>query len=149
MLPFSNFTAKAQEAIRKAHELAMERGQSQIDTLHLLAALILQDDGVVLSILDKLEVDVNFLTDAVLEELQEAGHASVAVPSFQVYLAPDLGRVIEAAYRAAQVLGTSSISTEHLFLGLFIVSALGFVFVVDRSLKINLPIILALAFAAW
>ena len=63
MLPFSNFTQKAQKAIRRAHELAMERGQSQIDTIHLLASLILQDDGVVLSILDKLDVDTNFLTD--------------------------------------------------------------------------------------
>ncbi len=71
MLPFSNFTAKAQKIIRKAHELAMERGQSQIDTPHLLAALILQDDGVVLSVFDKLEVDINFLTDSILAELDE------------------------------------------------------------------------------
>jgi ATP-dependent Clp protease ATP-binding subunit ClpB len=118
MLPFSNFTAKAQTAIRKAHELAMERGQSQIDTLHLLAALILQDDGVVLSILDRLEVDINFLTDSILEELEETGRATMVMPAAQVYLTPDLGRVIEASYRASQALGSNHISTEHLFLGL-------------------------------
>jgi ATP-dependent Clp protease ATP-binding subunit ClpB len=118
MLPFSNFTTKAQEAIRKAHELAMERGQSQIDILHLLAALILQDDSLVLSILDKLEVDINHLTDAVLDELEERGRGTVMMPAQQVYLTPDLGRAIEAAHFAAQSLGTKHISTEHLFLGI-------------------------------
>ncbi len=119
MLPFSNFTAKAQKAIRRAHELAMERGQSQIDTVHLLASLIFQDDGVVLSILDKLDVDVNFLTDSIMIELDEMGRPSgPPVPSMQVYLTPDLGKALEASYHASQTLGVSHISTEHLFLGL-------------------------------
>ncbi|MDO8555093.1 MAG: AAA family ATPase [bacterium] len=117
MFPFSNFTNKAQEAIRKAHELAMERGQNQVDTLHLLAGLILQDDGVILSILDKLDADINLLTDSILEELEETGRFGVATPTSQVYLSPDLGRVIEAASRAAQFLNSPYISTEHLFLG--------------------------------
>ncbi|MFH1978859.1 MAG: AAA family ATPase [Patescibacteria group bacterium] len=118
MLPFSNFTAKAQEAIRKAHELAMERGQSQIDTLHLLAALILQDDGVVLSILDKANVDVNYLTDSLLEELEELGKPSIVMPTQQVYLTPDLGRVVEASFRAVQAMGGNHVSTEHLLVGI-------------------------------
>ncbi|MDD5032528.1 MAG: AAA family ATPase [Candidatus Pacebacteria bacterium] len=118
MLPFSNFTQKAQEAIRKAHELAMERGQSQIDTLHLLAALILQDDGVILSVLEKLEADVGYLTDSILEELEELNRGGTFTQSFQVYLTPDLGRVFESAYKASQTLGQNYVSTEHLFLGL-------------------------------
>ncbi|MBU1179275.1 AAA family ATPase [Patescibacteria group bacterium] len=118
MLPFTNFTAKAQEAIRRAHEIAMERGQSQIDTPHLLAALILQDDGVVLSILDKMEIDINFLTDSVLEELEEIGGATAIMPTQQVYLTSDLGKAIESSYRAARSMGGKYISTEHLFLGL-------------------------------
>ena len=119
MLPFSNFTQKAQKAIRRAHELAMERGQSQIDTPHLLASLILQDDGVVLSILDKLDIDVNFLTDSIMTELDEMGRlGSSAIPSMQVYLTPDLGKALEASYHVSQTLGVSHISTEHLFLGL-------------------------------
>ncbi|MCF7835946.1 MAG: AAA family ATPase [Candidatus Marinimicrobia bacterium] len=123
MLPFSNFTQKAQETIRKAHELAMERGQSQIDTLHLLAALIFQDDGVVLSVFDKLETDINFLTDSLLDELDEAGRGHSTAPTFQVYLTPDLGRVIESAARAAQAMGSNHVSTEHLLLGLLDVSS--------------------------
>ncbi len=99
--------------------MAMERGQNQVDTAHLLAALILQDDGLVLSVLEKLDVEVNYLTDLVLEELDEAGRfGTTATPSPQVYLSPDLGRVIEAAYHASQALSSPSILAEHLFLGL-------------------------------
>ena len=47
MPPFSQFTIKAQEALKKAHELAIERGSSQIDAMHLLAALSLQEEGIV------------------------------------------------------------------------------------------------------
>jgi len=66
MPPFNHFTTKAREAIRKAHELAIERGQNHVNPLHLLAALILQEESMVASILDKLEIDNILLTDALL-----------------------------------------------------------------------------------
>jgi thiamine phosphate synthase YjbQ (UPF0047 family) len=43
--PFHNFTTKAKEAIRRAHELAIERGQNHVNSLHLFAALILQEES--------------------------------------------------------------------------------------------------------
>ncbi|HCW87969.1 TPA: hypothetical protein DHS24_00935, partial [Candidatus Nomurabacteria bacterium] len=69
MPPFHNFTSKAQDAIRRAHELAIERGQNQIEPAHLLAALLLQDEGVVISILEKMEVDMALLTDSTLDAI--------------------------------------------------------------------------------
>ncbi len=118
MLPFTNFTEKAQQSIRRAHEIAMERGQTQIDALHLLAAIILQDDSVVMSIFDKLQIDVNFLTDSILNELEENGGSNVVMPVQQVYLTPDLGKAIESSFKAASATGSKFISTEHLFLGI-------------------------------
>jgi ATP-dependent Clp protease ATP-binding subunit ClpA len=67
MPPFSNFTTKAKEAIRKSHELAIERGQNHVNSVHLLAALVLQEESMVVSILDRLEVDTALLTDGILE----------------------------------------------------------------------------------
>ena len=67
MPPFGNFTTKAKETIRKAHELAIERGQNHVNPLHLLAALILQDESMIASILDKLEVDSVLLTDSLFK----------------------------------------------------------------------------------
>ena len=57
MPPFNNFTTKAKEVIRKAHELAIERGQNHVNSLHLLTALLIQEDSMVVSILDKMEIE--------------------------------------------------------------------------------------------
>ena len=67
MTPFNNFTTKAKEVIRKAHELVIERGQNHVNPVHLLCALILQEESMVTSILDKMEVDTILLTDFIKE----------------------------------------------------------------------------------
>src|SRR3989344_3797839 len=46
MPPFNHFTTKAKEAVRRAHELAVERGQNQVSPIHLLGALLLHDEFV-------------------------------------------------------------------------------------------------------
>lgn len=54
----NNFTIKAQEAIQEAHNIAMEQDQQQVDTPHLMLALVQQEEGVVLAIFKKLEIDI-------------------------------------------------------------------------------------------
>jgi len=44
MPPFNNFTTKARDIIRRAHELAVERGQNHVSPMHLLTALVLDDE---------------------------------------------------------------------------------------------------------
>ncbi|MBX4188983.1 hypothetical protein KW785_00070 [Candidatus Parcubacteria bacterium] len=86
MPPFTNFTTKAKEAIRRAHELAIERGQNHVNPMHLLAALILQEESMVISILDKMEVDTILLTDSVLEGIENPENAQTLSPSYQAPL---------------------------------------------------------------
>ena len=69
MPPFNQFTIKAQEALKKAHDLAMERSHTQIDALHLLTSLTLQEEGTVEAILEKLDADIPSLIDRLLETL--------------------------------------------------------------------------------
>ena len=57
----ANFTHKAQEAILHAQDLARERGQQQIDALHLLYSLLSQDESVVLTLLQKKGADIEGL----------------------------------------------------------------------------------------
>ncbi|MFA5987390.1 MAG: AAA family ATPase [Candidatus Paceibacterota bacterium] len=116
MPPFNNFTTKAKEAVKKAHELVLERGQNQVSPLHLLSALLIQDDSLVLSILDKLEVDTMLLTDQILENLEIPDSNGAAAPVYQVYLTPDLMKVFEVRGKIAGFLKDDFISTEHLFL---------------------------------
>src|SRR3989344_7900960 len=94
MPPFGNFTTKARDAIRRAHELAVERGQNHVSPIHLLAALVLEDESVVFSILDKLEVDGNALAEELLDTIEPASSQLVVSPSYQFYLPKELGRIL-------------------------------------------------------
>jgi ATP-dependent Clp protease ATP-binding subunit ClpB len=116
MPPFHNFTSKAKEAVRKAHELAIERGQSHVSSVHLLAALTLQEDGPVISILERLDVDIVTLADLLLESLEGPEERRSVSQSYQLYLTPDLAQALEEAGKISARIGDTYIGTEHLFL---------------------------------
>ncbi len=116
MPPFNNFTTKAKEAVRRAHELAIERGQNHVSPLHLLAALVLQEESLVFSMLDRMEIDTNLLGDAVLEHLESPESASVLSPSYQIYLTEDLAKALEVSGKIAARMNDTFVGTEHLFL---------------------------------
>ncbi len=118
MPPFNHFTTKAKEAIRKAHELAIERGQNHVGPLHLLTALIIQEESMVNSILDKLDVDTMLLTDNLLEQIEGAEAGQTLSPSYQIYLTPELAQTIEASSKQASLLSDEFVSTEHMFMAL-------------------------------
>ena len=115
MPPFKNFTTKAKEAIKRAHELAIERGQNHVSPLHLLTALIHQEESLVFSVLDRMDIDTMELSDTLLESLESPDPASVLSPSFNLYLTPELAQSLESAGKVAARMNDSFIGTEHLF----------------------------------
>lgn len=119
MQPFKNFTSKAKEVIRHAHELAIERGQNHVNPVHLLLALLLQEESLISSLLEKMEVDIMLLTDTLLEAIDSPELGQTLAPSYQVYLAPELAQSIEYSTKIAASLKDEFVSTEHLFLALF------------------------------
>lgn len=118
MLPFNNFTSKAREAIRKSHELVIERGQNQVTPIHLLVALLLQEESVVLTILDKLEIDTVLLTDHLVDSIEMPEATNVSSPNYQIYLTQDLVKVLDSSSKIAAYLKDDFVSTEHLFIAL-------------------------------
>ncbi len=118
MPPFNHFTTKAKEAVRRAHELAVERGQNQVSPLHLLCALLLQEESLVASALERLEVDLTLLTDTALENLEGVSGGSVLSPSYQLYLTPELVQALERSAKVATELHDEFVSTEHLFIAI-------------------------------
>lgn len=116
MPQFHNFTSRAKEAIRKAHELAIERGQNHVSPVHLLAALAMQDESTVISVLDRLDVDIIAFTDLLIEALEGTEMSSTVSQSYQLYLTPDLAKALEHAGQVAEQLGDSYVGVEHLFL---------------------------------
>jgi ATP-dependent Clp protease ATP-binding subunit ClpB len=119
MPPFNHFTTKAKEAIKKAHELAIERAQNHVSPIHLLTSLLVQDDSIVFSVLERLEVDTLLLTDNVLEAIESGESASTISPSYQLYLTPELAQIIENSAKVAASMKDEFVSVEHLFLSIF------------------------------
>ena len=113
---FHNFTSRAKEAIRKAHELAIERGQNHVSPVHLLTALAMQDESTVISVLDRLDVDIIAFTDLLIEALEGPEMSATVSQSYQLYLTPELAKALEQAGRTAEELGDSYVGVEHLFL---------------------------------
>lgn len=113
---FHNFTSRAKEAIRKAHELAIERGQNHVSPVHLLAALAMQDESTVISVLDRLDIDIITFTDLLIEALEGPESGATISQSYQLYLTPDLAKALEQSARIAEQLGDSYVGVEHLFM---------------------------------
>ena len=113
-----NFTHKAQEALFQAQNLAQERGQQQVDALHLLFALLGQEESVVLTLLQKIGADIDGLKRKTETALGRLPVVSGANPLGQFYLTQDLAKVMERARQEASKMGDEYVSVEHLFLGL-------------------------------
>lgn len=123
MPPFEHYTSRARDAIRKAHELAVERGQNQVNPSHLAVSLLLQEESVIFSILDVLEIDSAGLTDALIESLDGPERGQTLSPSFQIYLTPELAQVLEQSAKAARNLSDEFIGVEHLLIALLEVAS--------------------------
>jgi ATP-dependent Clp protease ATP-binding subunit ClpB len=115
---FHNFTSKAKEAIRKAHELAIERGQNHVSPTHLLAALAIQEESAVIAILDRLDIDIIAFSDLLLEALETPEVQNTISQSYQLYLTPELAKGLEFSVHFAEQLGDSYVGVEHLFVSM-------------------------------
>lgn len=113
---FDKLTIKAQEAVQHAQELAADAGNPQIDPLHLLAALIREEEGIVKPLLDKIGVNRDQLGRMVQGELghlpKQSGSAG------QPGISTALSQVLDAAQREAGTMKDDFVSTEHLLLAL-------------------------------
>ncbi len=114
-MDLNRFTEKAAEAVLAAQREAQERHHSQIEPLHLLAALLGQSDGVVPQVVQKVGASPAQMLAMVQEELARLPQAYGAA---QVYLSPALSQVAQIAEEEARRLRDEYISTEHLLLGL-------------------------------
>jgi ATP-dependent Clp protease ATP-binding subunit ClpB len=107
-------TVKTTEALNDALGHARRNGNPLVYDLHLLHALLSQDESIVVPILQKLGVNVPQLREAVERDMARYPKQSGANPS----LSRELNQVIDRAEEEARTLGDDYISTEHLLLAL-------------------------------
>jgi len=108
------FTIKSQEALQVMQNLATEHGHQEINSLHLLAAMLQQPDTLIVPVLQKLEIDPGNINSQVEDALRKLPRVSGA----QVYLAQPVLDVLHQAEREADQLGDDYISLEHILLAL-------------------------------
>src|ERR671913_1453999 len=108
----NKYTEKAQEAIVGAQQLADREGHPEITPEHVLLTLLEQRDGIVPSIVRKMNADPAGLTTAVRSEL---GRAPRAHGGSQPSLSARLRKVTSEAEAEAERLKDDYVSTEHLF----------------------------------
>ncbi len=115
----NNFTLRAQEAIQRAERIASEKKQQQIDTYHLLAALITQADGVVPSILQKIGIEPAKLETNVFGEIEKMPNVELPTGGIaQIFITKNLKDVLDQSIKEAEKLKDEYISTEHMFLAM-------------------------------
>jgi len=119
MMRFDRFTERAQEAAQRAAEIIQRYGHNQIDTEHILLALIEQPQGVITQILDTLKVDTQALTERLDYILRTSPKANIfGGGAGQIFITPRVKRIIDLANEEANRLKDEYISTEHIFLAI-------------------------------
>ena len=114
MINPDKLTVKASEAVNAAVDHARKNGNPVVYDLHLLLALLEQDEGIVVPILHKLGVAVDKLTADATREAGRYPKQSNAQPT----LSRELNQVFDQAEKDAQELGDEFVSTEHFLLAL-------------------------------
>src|SRR5438128_6836944 len=116
MIKPDRLTVKAAEALQEAASLARARGNPVINDAHLFLALLGEDDGIVVPLLQKAGLNV---TQPVADTQREVDRfpkqsGSTAEPT----LSRELSRLLDRAEDEAKALGDAYVSTEHLLLAL-------------------------------
>ncbi len=114
MINPDRLTVKATEALNEAVDLARRTGNPLVYDLHLLLALLDQDEGIVVPVLQKLGVSVAQLREAVGREMARYPKQSNAQPT----LSREINQVFDKAEADARKLGDDFVSTEHFLLAL-------------------------------
>ncbi len=119
MMRFDRFTERAQDAAQRAAEIIQRYGHNQIDTEHILLALIEQPQGVISQILERLNIDIDHISEMIDQQLRASPKANIyGGGAGQIFITPRVKRVVDMANEEANRLDDEYISTEHLFLAI-------------------------------
>ena len=115
----NRLTLKSQEALHDAETKALRHGHTEVDTAHLLLALLEQPDGLVPRLLARADVDTGALRAAVEAALERRPRVSgPGATGGQLGVTRALGQLLDAAEQEAQRLKDEYVSVEHLILAM-------------------------------
>src|SRR5258708_30741233 len=113
---WDKFTVKAQEAVRRATELASERGNPELLPIPLLAALLEDKEGIVAPVLEKTGVGPQSVLTDLYREIEKL--PKVSGDATQAVLSNAANKLLEQAFKEAANFKDEYVSTEHLLLAI-------------------------------
>jgi len=119
-MQFDKFTLKAQEALATAQQIAMQKSNTVLSPLHLLSAILHDDDGIVVMILKRIGAGIARIKEMTEGEINRLATGNVGG---QIMPDPVFNQIVLDAQNRAGKMGDEYLSVEHLFLSLASVSS--------------------------
>jgi ATP-dependent Clp protease ATP-binding subunit ClpB len=116
-MQIEKFTLKAQEVLQEAQSIAERKSHQQLDVEHLLLALLMQKEGIVIPILQKLGANIDLIISQLENELNRIPRVTGGGAG-QVYLSSRLNEIFNTAWKEAERLMDEYLSTEHLLIAI-------------------------------
>ena len=110
----SKFTQKSLEAVQGLEKTAYDFGNQEIEQEHLLYNLLHQEDGLIIKMIEKMEIDKQHF----LNNLETILNNRVKVQGGQPYIGQHLNKALVSAEDEAKAMGDEYVSVEHLFLSM-------------------------------
>lgn len=119
MIRFERFTERAQDAAARAYEILQRYSHNQVDTEHILLALLEQTEGAVPQLLENLSVDVNSMRTRLDEVLRASPKVAIyGQGTGNIFMTPRVKNIIDQASDEAKRRRDEYISTEHILLAI-------------------------------
>ena len=117
MMKFDKFTIKVQEALMSARSLAQNNSNQQIEPIHIILALIDQQDGITGPLFQKLGVNLNQIRNEFENELEKLPKVTGAGAT-DVVLSNNSTKLFDLAWKEAEMMKDQFLSSEHLLLAM-------------------------------
>jgi ATP-dependent Clp protease ATP-binding subunit ClpB len=114
----NNLTQMSRQALTDAQAVARRLNHNEVDTWHLLSALLSQENGIIPGLVEKMGLTASALQLAVDRELDRIPKVTGSVDTSKVYVTQAVNDVLTRAEKEAKDLKDEYVSVEHLFLAL-------------------------------
>ena len=114
----NNLTQMSRQAVTDAQAIARRRNHTEVDTWHLLSALLGQENGIIPGLIDKMGLSASGLQLAVERELEKVPKVTGSVDTSKVYVTQAVNDTLTRAEKESKALKDDFVSVEHLFLAL-------------------------------
>jgi len=118
MIDPNRLSEMARNALTEGQAIARRNKNNEVDTLHLLSALVAQENGIVQGLLKKLEITPNAMALSIDREIEKLPSVSGSVDSSKIFITTALNDAFTRAEEEAANLKDDFVSVEHLFLAL-------------------------------